>query len=275
MLQWGGVINGTIRNVTCKTLGEISKTFTASGSYTIPTGYTKADLFVVGGGGKAWSGGHGAFGSGGAGGGRTATKIGLAISSGQKATVTIGAGGTTGNSTGPSGGTTSIIFPNFTLQALGGETQTDGSTSGGSGGSGGGGASYFRYGHQYNPGGTGGSNGGNGANVVGNYETTYGGKGQGKTTRAWGSSSGTLYAGGGGGSGGCSGAYSTSFSNGGPGGAGGGGRGGNGNGYNKRGEDGVAGTANTGGGGGGGGSGDGSSGAGGNGGSGIALLKLY
>ncbi len=270
-----GEMTGAVINATVTTAAVINKTFTTSGSYTVPTGYTKADLFVVGGGGKAWFGGYGAFGSGGAGGGRTATKTGLAISAGQKATVTIGAGGTTGNSTGPSGGTTSIVFPNYTLQALGGETQSAENTSGGAGGSGGGGASYYRYGHQYDPGGAGGSNGGNGANVNGNYETTLGGKGQGTTTRAWGSSTGTMYAGGGGGSGGCSGSSTTTFSNGGAGGGGGGGRGGNGAGHNRTGEDGVSGSANTGGGGGGGGSGDGGRGEGGNGGSGIALLKLY
>ena len=272
-----GEKTGTALNAVAITSAVINITFTSSGSYTIPAGYTKADLFVVGGGGKAWSGNTGAYGVGGAGSGRTATKIGLAISVGQKATITIGAGGTTASNKVASGGTTSVVFPNLTLSALGGDSQnfSESYTSGGGGGSGGGGASYYRYGHQYDPGGVGGTNGGNGANVTGNYATTLGGKGQGTTTRAFGSSSGTLYAGGGGGSGGCSGAYSYTFSNGGAGGAGGGGRGGNGAGYNHRGENGVAGAANTGGGGGGGGSGDGGRGDGGNGGSGIALIKLY
>lgn len=271
------MINGTVRNVTCKTSAEINKTFTVSGSYTVPAGYTKADLFVVGGGGRGQDGFYDSqFGKGGAAGGKTATKIGLAISSGQKITITIGAGGTIDTGSDVSGGTTQIVHPNFTLSAIGGTSCGQVSYKyGGDGGSGGGGASYYRYGHQYDPGGAGGSNGGNGADVNGNYEVTYGGKGQGNTTRAWGSSSGTLYAGGSGGSGGGSGMYSYTFSNGGPGGAGGGGRGGNGNGYNKRGEDGVAGAANTGGGGGPGGSGDGGGGTGANGGSGIALLKLY
>ena len=106
---------------------------------------------------------------------------------------------------------------------------------GGAGGSGGGGLQYSQFT------GAGGSNGSNGGGVN-KYGIEYGGKGQGTTTRAFGESSGTLYAGGGG-----AGYYGGSASsNGEPGGDGGGGAG-------SRTLDGVIryglpGTANTGGG---------------------------
>ena len=45
-----GELYGSAINATVKTSAVINKTFTASGSYTVPVGYTKMDLFAVGGG---------------------------------------------------------------------------------------------------------------------------------------------------------------------------------------------------------------------------------
>ena len=94
----------------------------------------------------------------------------------------------------------------------------------GSGGSGGGSIGYYR-------GGNGGSDGSNGDNATGvdsigssTNSTSEGGKGQGSTTRYFGESNGTLYAGGGGGKG-------SIFNANADGGAGGDGGGGNGAGY--------------------------------------------
>ena len=268
MLQrWGGVINGIVRNVTCKTGAEINKTFTASGSYTIPTGYTKADIFCVGGG----SSGSNNSGTGGGGGGSGYTKTfkNVAVSTEQTLNIVIGAGGTSAGSgtyqhgVNNPGGTSVVQRGSETLaSANGGEQSTDG-RNGSSGGSAGGDPPY--YGVANSPGRS------DGASLP-NYNPQYPklGKGQGTTTRAWGTATGTLYAGGGGG-----GDDEADGPVGGAGGAGGGGKGCDGvstGTFLYRGV-GVSGTPNTGGGGGGnctagriGGS---------IGGSGIVLLRLY
>ena len=245
----GGVINGIARNVTCKTSGELNKTFTASGSYTIPGGYNRMDVYLVGGGGGTL-GEPSNYGGGGAGSGYTLTEKSKTISTGQILTVVVGAGGYGTRAADAAGGASYIS--GITQQANGGKGAGAASRAG-DGGSGGGVGSHETDETDYYAG-AGGTNGGNG--------TGYGlnGKGQGTTTRAWGSTTGTLYAGGGGGGGG----YPES---GGAGGTGGGGRGGN------RYAAGTAGTSNTGGG------------AGGNGykcsnvsirgGSGVVLVKLY
>lgn len=133
------------------------------------------DVFLVGGGGGTYEKGSSAA-SGGGGGGYTNTGTDVAVSTGTAYTITVGAGGTSG----ADGGTTSA----FGLSASGGKG-VSGSTSGGNGGSGG--AAYYAA--------SGGSNGGNGGNG-GNGEGK-GGTGQGTTTREFGETSGTLYAGGG------------------------------------------------------------------------------
>ena len=86
---------GSAINATAKTSAVIKKTFTAGGSYTIPVGYSKADIFCVGGGSgnmPSYGGNYGNDGCGG-GGGYTKTVIGTAISSGQVLQVVIGSGG--------------------------------------------------------------------------------------------------------------------------------------------------------------------------------------
>ena len=88
-----GEINGVVRNVTCKTSGELNKTFTASGSYTIPAGYTKMDLLAVGGGSAGLHGFSRTIGSGGGGGGYTKTVANISVTAGQSLSVIIGSGG--------------------------------------------------------------------------------------------------------------------------------------------------------------------------------------
>lgn len=64
-----GELYGTVINATAKTSAVIDKIFTASASYTIPAGYTKMDIFAVGGGGGGKNGGTGSSGRAGGGGG--------------------------------------------------------------------------------------------------------------------------------------------------------------------------------------------------------------
>lgn len=238
-----GELTGDILNTTVTTLSIINKTFTSGGTYTIPSGYTKIDIFCVGGGGGGCSSSTRTPGGGG-GGGYTKTVTGISVSAGQALTITVGAGST------GTGGTSSVVRSGTTLCTASGGGRAN--TYGGKGGSGGGSG-----GEDASTGGNGGSNGSDGHQSSAGYTV---GKGQGTTTRAFGSSSGTLYAGGGAGGG---------TSAGGKGGTGGGGNGGTGR------SNGSNGSANTGGGGGGAGTLGAWSGNGGSGGSGIVLIKVY
>lgn len=189
------------------------------------------DVFCVGGGGCGYLGGGA--------GGRTTTSRGVGISAGMNYTITVGAGGlstynypssSNPSSSGASGGYTHA----FGVTADGGGGGSDGYA--GSGGSGGGAWANSEDGYP----GNGGSDGGSGGSASG--ATKYGqpGSGQGYTTREFGESGGTLYAGGGGG-----GNYDPDHGHYGYGGAGGGG-----DGYPSSGT--CTGATNTGGGGGGG-----------------------
>lgn len=213
------LINDGNYNWRLKLLTSGQLTFSNLGS-----GASLVDVFLVGG------GAGGRAGTGGGGGGYTKT-VSLPLTQGTAYSIAIGAGGPANAAT--AGGTTSA----FNHSAAGGAAPPG--YDGGNGGSGGGGF-----------GAAGGSDGSNGSTVNG-----FGGNGQGSTTREFGESSGTLYAGGGGGA--------TTGSA--PGGAGGGGRGGWGSSPDRRP---FSGTVNTGGGGGG-----NYDGAGGAGGSGIVILR--
>lgn len=193
------------------------------------------DIFCVGGGG-------GGDASGGCG-GRTTTVKAKTVTAGTSYTVTVGAGGAAG----ASGGTSS--FGSLASAAGGGGP-------GGTGGSGGGGSGLYISSSNKRNGGNGGSDGANGVTGYGTSGFTNG-TGQGTTTREFGESSGTLYAGGGGGAG----DYDCTS---GSGGAGGGGAGGDL--WDAAPRAGSAGTTNLGGGGGGGSSG-------GKGGSGIVIIR--
>ena len=254
-----GELTGEVINAIVRTAGSFMVTITNTKNYTIPEGYTMADIFCVGGGG----GGGGGYwftkeqyqnGGGGGAGGYTATASNIGVAAGQILSCSIGGGGR-GNSslsgTGGTGGTTSVSRDGVVLCTA----------NGGNGG----------YGANSGNGGKGGSNGGDGGyNDMDSrpiiragdngYSDGRGTGSQGRTTRAWGEPSGTLYAGGGGGGG-------VSKSNPGAGGAGGGGAGGM--------NDGNPGSTNTGGGGGGGGGTVYGTGVGGGtGGSGVILIRL-
>lgn len=254
-----GELTGEVINAIVRTAGSFIATITNTKNYTIPEGYTMADIFCVGGGG----GGGGGYwftkeqyqnGGGGGAGGYTATASNIGVAAGQILSCSIGGGGRGDSSlsgTGGTGGTTSVSRDGVVLCTA----------NGGNGG----------YGANSGNGGKGGSNGGDGGyNDMDSrpiiragdngYSDGRGTGSQGRTTRAWGEPSGTLYAGGGGGGG-------VSKSNPGAGGAGGGGAGGM--------NDGNPGSANTGGGGGGGGGTIYGTGVGGGtGGSGVILIRL-
>ena len=177
--------------------------FTSSGVFTIPAYVYNVQIFVVGGGGSGgdWSTGY-PFDAGGGGGGYTNTGA-FNVTPGQQLSITIGAGGSLAN-----GGTTSVSGLISASGGYAGYVYAD-HNGGGNGGSGGGGGSNK----------SGGSDGNDGVGTSKNY---VGGIGQHTTTRAFGESSNTLYAGGGGSG------YAPNYSAsqvGGPGGAGGGGNG--------------------------------------------------
>lgn len=190
-----GTIYGSTRDATCKVTAHGSQTFTASGTWTCPAGVraiTRA--FLVGGGGAGGAGEDSGnskpwYGGGGGGGGYTTTVKNISVNPGQKYAVVVGSGGTP--QTSGTGGTSSIAgiaSANGGTNCLGsyGEDGGSGAGSGGESGSSG-------------SGGNGGSDGGDGAR---NAAGMVGGKGQGSTTRKFGESGNTLYAGGGGGGGG-------------------------------------------------------------------------
>lgn len=241
-----GEMTGDVRNATVKTSAQISTTITGTRNYTIPAGYTRMDVFAVGGG---MAGGYGNWGGGGAGGGGgyVTTVTGIGIASGQVINITIGAGSADKSAVAKQAGTTTVKRSGATLASAAG----GGNGVRAAGGSGGGGGDHpgFRVG------GAGGSNGSNGGGDGG-------GKGAGKSTKAW---TGTLYAAGGGGGAEFRAAY--------PGGAGGGGAGGA---YRGAGSNATAGTGSGGGGGaylndgGSGGNTDAGVGA-----SGVVLIRLY
>ena len=225
---------------------QYESTYKSSTTITIPSGCTKIDIFCVGGGGAGGNGLNGGgdyFGAGGGGGGYTKTVSNVSVSSGQSISIVVGAGG-------PriaKDGELSVVSRSGTelcssaKKAKGGGDSTINPMDGGNGGSGGGaGGSDDKADPGGWHGGAGGSNGGNGG--YGDTNDGWEGNGQGTTTRAWGSSSGTLYSGGGGGSG------SNRYGH--LGGAGAGGSGGGGRGGDGRTENSAAGSTNTGGGGG-------------------------
>lgn len=224
------VLTNGYMSATCATTSSGRKSYTSSGTYTIPSGVRTINVHLVGGGGAGranrakdyWAGGGG-------GGGYTAYKTGISVEPGNVVTFTIGAGGTETNTSTTSekktGGDTTVSINNSAATSL---TASGGYTSGymhaisgGKGGSGGGHGADFDTG-QVEIGSAGASNGGSAS-----------GSGQGTTTREFGSSSGTLYSGGGGGGGGSryfSGSSSTVTYAGQAGGSGGGGKGANDNG---------------------------------------------
>lgn len=160
------------------------QTFTTSGTFVVPENVKSIQIFCVGGGGPGGQCGTSVSenwreGAGGGGGGHTNT-VSQNVSPGQQINVVIGACGAVTNagnchSSAGTGGTGGYYYEDW-----------DPCPYGGYGGSGGAGA-----------GGVGGSDGRSGSRTGNGY--TVEGSGQGRTTRAFGEPSGTLYSGGGGG----------------------------------------------------------------------------
>ena len=270
-----GEMTGVVINATVTTASVINKTFTTSTSYTIPAGYTKMDLFAVGGGG----GGCASYSqSSGGGGGYTSTTLGYSVVGGKTLMIIVGSGGAGAaynrtDSFGTDGGSSSISGVVSAAGGRGGGSKTNFSDMRNgtycNGGSGGGETSQGTAAGAEMPsykGGNGGLDGGNGT-VYYVGQTYQGCRGQGRTTRAYGSKTGTLYSGGGAAGDSSSGGYGNNSQ--GMGGAGGGGNGGLINTYTDKPKSATAGSTSTGGGGG------GSTKGGQPGGSGIVLMKLY
>jgi hypothetical protein len=171
-----------------RSLVEVAEEIKQSGTWTVPAGCKKIDVFAVGGGG-----GSSANVGGGGGGGYTSLVYNISVTPGEMLTATIGAGGALsadGNATDIKRGSSVLA------SAPGGECEGKGGPRyGGNGGSGGGGSSAHNYG------GVGGSDGGDGQNGQLSPPSaagiTLGGTGQGASTRC--PFNNTLYAGGGGG----------------------------------------------------------------------------
>lgn len=293
--------NGTLKWAAVTT-GSWEPKFVSSGTFTVPAGVTKMDIFCVGGGGgggnsvNGWGGSTFRFtGGSGGGGGYTKTVYNIAVSAGQQYVISVGGGGAgspkdsgdPGNSViarGGDGGTSSVSYNGTVVVSAGGGV--GGGTAsrtvadiGGKGGSGGGGGSTTGT-TKNSPGGDGGKNGGDGGKSCNNGSMNLiQSKGQGTNTYLFEGNyyQEILFAGGGGG--GASGYLSDQFASY-PSGAGGAGGGGAGGPNNWSAPNGVAGTAGTGGGGGGarsrmGLTSDDPSGNGGNGGSGYVHLYLH
>ena len=255
-------------NLTFSFFTPYTGTYKSSTTITIPNGCNHIDIFCVGGGGAGrhsdYAGSTYNHGGGGGGGGYTKIVSNLSVSAGQSISIVVGNGSATYYN---NGGNSSISRSGVLLCNADGakyDSSYGWAMNPGDGGSGGGGGAEHNARRAYNGAG-GGSNGSDGIPIT-DLQVTMNGKGQGTTTRAFGESSGTLYAGGGGGGA----TLQYSGTNPGSGGAGGGGAGGV-----RNGGYGVAGTVNTGGGGGGGGNGaepglrNGASG-----GSGIVLIRF-
>lgn len=257
-----GEMTGEVRNTTAKTSTQLNMTITATQNYTIPAGFSSMDVFAVGGGGAgSGSDWDDRTAGGGGGSGYTKTIKNIGVSPGQILNIVIGAGGTSLTLDSGKGGNTTVTRNGSTILDASGGYGYYKNNLGADGGSGGGAGENSGTYHW-----DGGSDGSRGGGWQGSVWFT-GGDGQGTTTRSFGESSGTLYAGGGGGGGN---SVNTTV-RGGAGGAGGGGNGGSGN------SNGSNGAPNTGGGGGGGGrfNSGGLESKGGSGGSGVVLLRLY
>ncbi len=192
---------------------------TESGTFTVPAGVRTIDVFCVGG-GSGGGGGTRTGAGGGGGGGYTSTTRAISVNPGQQIPIIIGNGGAgcppSGSPAPTGGGATYIIIDNNLVNYAKGSEYVYNTYGGSSGGSGGGGGGQYNY---KSGGGRGGSDGGDGISPTSDHG--YGGRGQGLTTRAFGETWNTLYAGGGGGGGN----DQNGTSPGGAGGAGGGGRG--------------------------------------------------
>lgn len=124
--------------------------FTSSGSWTCPSGITRAQVIAIGGGGGGGGGRNNNTGGGGGGAGAFVNQI-VTVVPGTSYTVTIGAGGTAGTAgggTGGNGGQTSfgtLVYAGYGGGGAGGNATATGNAGGGTNGGSGGGDSYTGY----------------------------------------------------------------------------------------------------------------------------------
>lgn len=197
----GDMFSSSAKLFTCSTTAHGRKTFTSSGTWTVPAGVTSINIHCTGGGASGASGYNPASykeyeeGGHGGGGGYTSYKKNISVSQGQQLSIIVGNGGVAiANKYVPvSGGTSSVsLNNNILVSANGGGAKVSGT---GCGGSGGGRGAGYRY--STKNAGKGGTNGANGEHASSSQFL-----GQGTSTREFGETNGTLYSGGGGG-GGC------------------------------------------------------------------------
>ena len=157
----------------------VVQTFTASGTFSVPSGISTVQVLVVGAGGGSYNGGGGA--------GGLVYRSDYPVTPGGTVSVTVGDGGNPGGQPSGAGNGGNSVFGTITAQGggYGGDKNSNGS-AGGSGGGGGRDGSSGGTGQQSpSGGGTGyGNNGGNGA------ASTYGGAGGGGGAGASGSTGG-------------------------------------------------------------------------------------
>lgn len=253
-------------------------TITSTKNWTVPTGWRTMKVFGVGGGGGGQGGGSGGnTGRGGGGGGYTKTSGNIAVTPGTSYSAQIGSGGagSTSNANASDGGATKLGDVFTVNGGQGGRYGTGASRqSGGNGGSGGGANSFYSSSgsslqNDGRPGGSNGSSGGSTQSSADGSKSFSGGTGQGTTTRSFGESAGSLFAGGGGGGG----HMNHPSGSGGEGGGGAGGSTSSGSGNYAVANAGKSGGTNTGGGGGGGYKNSYGNGYGGAGGSGILIIR--
>lgn len=205
------------KDATCKITAHGRKAFTSSGTFTVPAGVRSINIHCTGGGQGGGRGGYHSssdvYGGDGGNGGGTSYKNNISVSPNNVISIIVGAGGNAGTSS-SIGGNGSDSYATFNKATL--VMATGGKSNYGSGGGGGGeAASRYNGGNRNSTAGA--SNGGN------SYH-----KGQGSSTKEFGT--GTLYSGGGGGGASSrydSGSESNTICAGNFGGSGGGGNGGN------------------------------------------------
>ena len=120
--------------------------FTSNGTFTVPSGVTLVWVTMIGGGGSGGEGATAGTGKGGGGGGGSGEMISrrpVTVTPSANITVTVGAGGTGGNSgsggeAGSNGGASSFAAASGTITAAGGKGGSGGTGVGGAGGAGGG-----------------------------------------------------------------------------------------------------------------------------------------
>ena len=184
-----GEILGTQLKATVNTGSSQIITIKATSNYTIPAGYSKIDVFCVGGGGGSEYGDSSYYANGGGGAGYTKTVNNITVAEKDVLSITIGGGGYGGNK----GGTTTVKKGSSTLcSANGGDGNPRFNSAGRQGGSGGGGTNN---GAAWIKGGNGGSNGGGGGGGGGGFGRSGGSPGGGGAGGGGGGSNGSWQAG--------------------------------------------------------------------------------